>query len=134
MNLGAGGAGSHRHVADATATVSDTRPYPVDMYVRFTNPTVMNQQLIYQGHNIYAMVLSLVQNVYAFQIADLANTAARRFAMNATSARFLTIPGSTSLVSGVRAAAVMVINPAGTIRFELNATNSHAPVLTLTRP
>jgi hypothetical protein len=125
-----------RSPADLTANVSNTtRPYPVAMYIRFSQPGVVDRQLIYHGDSRYATELSLGHDIYAFQIADLASTAARRFAMNATGARFLVTPGSTSLVSGAAATAVIVINvqPAGTIRFELDATNPDAPMLTITR-
>jgi hypothetical protein len=105
------------------------------MYVRFSQPGVVDRQLIYQGDNRYATELSLVPDLYVFQIADLASTAARRFTMNTAAARFLVIPGSTSLVSGAGASAGIVIHvkQAGTIRFELNVTHPDAPVLTITR-
>lgn len=124
-------------MVDATATVSDTRPYPVGMYVRFTKPTAMNQQLIYESGNRYAVVLPLRREVYAFQIADLLNTAATRFSARLTGSGVITAGTPTTLVRAARAADQTVLVPsqagAGNYRFELNATNPDAPVLTITR-
>jgi hypothetical protein len=126
-------------VADATVTVTvsdTTRPFPVDMFVRFSQPNAVDRQLIYQGDGIYQVDLPLVEDIHAFQIADLANTAARRFAINPTGPTFLpTFPATATLTSGASAAGSILFNltPAGTVRFRLDANNTTSPTLTISR-
>jgi hypothetical protein len=121
---------------NVTATVSDTtRPFPADMFVKFTQPNTVNSQLIYQGDGIYQVDVPVTANIYAFQIADQANTAARRFAINPTGPEFLpTLPATRTLVPNASAAGSILINvPAGTVRFRLDANNTASPSLTVSR-
>ncbi len=130
-------AGSDVASVTVTATVSDTtRPFPVNMFVRFSQPNVVNRQLIYQGDGIYQVDLPLVQDIHAFQIADLANTAARRFAINTNGPSFLSsLPATVTLNGNASAAGSILFNliPAGTIRFRLDANNTTNPSLTVSR-
>lgn len=117
-----------------TATVADTtRPFPADMFVKFTQPTAVNRQLIYQGDGIYQVDLPLVADIHAFQIADLANTAARRFAINPTGPTFLpTLPTTRTLVGNASGAgSILFTAPAATVRFRLDANNTTSPTLTI---
>jgi hypothetical protein len=126
-------------VADATVTVTvsdTTRPFPVDMFVRFSQPNAVDRQLIYQGDGIYQVDLPLVRDIHVFQIADLANTAARRFAINPTGpAVIASFPNTSTLTSGASAAGFILFNldPAGTVRFRLDANNTTSPSLTVSR-
>jgi hypothetical protein len=119
-----------------TATVADTtRPFPVDMFVRFTQPNAVNNQFIYQGDGIYQVDVSLTANIYAFQIADLANTAARRFAITTNGPTFLpSLPATRTLVGNATAAGAILFNltaTTATVRFRLDANNTTSPTLTV---
>ena len=85
----------------------------------------------------YAVVLPLTRNVYALQIADVRNRAVTRFSVKTSGAGVITAGMPTTLVRKAHTKSLTVLVPShnGTsnYRFELDATNPDAPILTITR-
>lgn len=132
-------------VADVTVTVNvaDTTPsYPVDMFVRvFTTPanTAGNHLLTYLGNNRYRATVTLNgPDVINFKIGDANNTLATTFAISASGSVVIPLGTPTSLVqtNNNNRQILIIQNSTGSFnyQFDLDATNTTNPVLTVTLP
>jgi hypothetical protein len=123
-----------------TVTTTDTTPsFAVDMFVRIFAPAaqVANHQLTYLGGDRYSATVSLVgPAVFNFKIGDVNNTLATTFAASATTSTVITLGSPLTLVrtNNNNIQLLVIQNSAGTFnyRFDLNATNTTNPVLTVT--
>ena len=130
-------------VADVTVTVNvaDTTPsFAVDMFVRvFVTPlnAAANYPLTYLGNDRYRATVALNgRDVINLKIGDANNTLATTFAGAASGSTFLTPPATLTLVRNSNNGNVLIFseNRTGTFnyQFDLNATNTTNPVLTVT--
>lgn len=130
-------------VSDVTVTVSvadTTPPFAVNMFVRVSSPASLagNYQLIYQGNNRYRVdIPATLPAVINFKIGDSVPTAGTIFAGSATGPTTVTLGANLTLVpnTNVNHVLLLIDNRTGnfTFRFELNATSTTSPVLTVTQ-
>jgi hypothetical protein len=127
-------------VADVTVTVNvadTTPPFAVDIFVNFDPETHADEQLIYLGNNRYATGnVVLGSAVHNFKISSNPAATGTTFAGDSAGDSFVTVGTPKTLVPNTNPnhQILLVVQPAQaplTVRFELNATSTTAPVLTV---
>jgi hypothetical protein len=126
-------------VADVTVTINvdddDTPPpFAVNLFVRFQNGG--NIPLLYVGNNRYISdTLGLGAGVHYFKIGDANNTAGTTFAASATASLPITPDTPTTLVANNNPdhQILLTVQSGDAFDFELDATSTTSPVLTVIR-
>jgi hypothetical protein len=118
-----------------TITLAEAAPFAGNMYLRGGfNGFGLASELPYEGGGRYGGLVTLTQDTHAFKIADEVFSPGATFSADAGTPVVIGLDTSTTLQS-VReqdSDTLLVVDNAGIYRFELDASDPAAPVLTVT--
>jgi hypothetical protein len=118
----------------AVAVTDTTQPYPVDMFVRGGfNGFELDDALVFEGNARYGARVPLPTDVHPFKIADAAFSFERTFSIRQDSEVAIALDTPTPLqrTIGEFNNTVLLADTPGIYRFDLEASDPVAPVLTV---
>jgi hypothetical protein len=118
-----------------TISLIDVAPFAGSMYVRGGfNGAGLGNELRYEGDGRYGALITLAQSTHAFQIADEGFSPGATFSASASTPVVIGLAEPTTLVPvGPEDSDTLVtLDALGVYRFELDARDPGAPVLTVT--
>jgi hypothetical protein len=119
-----------------TVSLVEAAPFAVNMFVRIAvSPGVTNDiPLVYQGNRRYRAVTPFAASTIPnFKIADSNFSATTTFSKSATQTQFISLGTPTTLVvsTNPNIQTLLLVGDTGNYQFDLNATSTTNPVLTI---